>query len=742
MQIRQVSKSLVSLAVILLLLLNSTPAVQLPFVETLERIASDIRLRATVPGGIDDRIVIAAIDEQSLEALGHWPWTRDKIATLVDTLFDHYQVNVVGFDMVFAEADDSAGLQVLQSLDNSPVGQFDEYRQAAAGLKPQFAFDERFAQSISERNVVLGYVFDRSEDQTMNLLPEPMTEVDEAMSQQFPLFKPKGFTANLDILQSNAKDAGFFDNPNLDVDGQFRRAPILQAYKNGLYPSLALAVTRAALGDAKVDIQVQNGRDGYTAIEQVQLGSVLIPVDHTGSVPVPYRGGEGSFPYFSVADILNETVAVEDLEDRIVLIGTTAPGLLDLRATPVSSVYPGVEVHANIISGILDNRIPRQPAWVMALEMILLLILGTLMLIVPRWLTPRWIILLIAGVSGLVIAGNFWSWSQGLILPLASPLLMVLAMFLIHMTWGYLIEHRNKRSITKLFGHYVPPEVVSEMARQPDDVTLEGQAREMTVLFSDVRGFTSMSEGLEPKELSTLMNELLTPMTQAIHDNRGTIDKYMGDAIMAFWGAPLAHTDHAHAGIETAHSMIRGLFEMNKEFAGRGWPKIKLGVGVNTGTMNVGNMGSEFRMAYTVLGDAVNLGSRLEGLTKNYGVSIVVGETTRSAAPDFSFLELDRVRVKGRDEAVGIYEPLALSSEISEAENDFRIQFHKALVLYWAQQWDEAEAILRKLAAAAAAPDSVDWHGALYEVYLRRIEDYRRSPPGPNWDGVFTHQSK
>ncbi|MDH3768326.1 MAG: adenylate/guanylate cyclase domain-containing protein [Gammaproteobacteria bacterium] len=742
LQLRKISKNLVNLAIILLLLLNVTPAFQLPFVETLERIASDIRLRATLPGGIDDRIVIADIDEKSLGDLGHWPWTRDKIAALVDTLFDHYQVNVVGFDMVFSEVDDSAGLQVLQSLDNSPVGKTDEYRLIAEGLKPQFAFDQRFAESLSGRNTVLGYVFDQDEDRTINLLPEPVTKIDDTSSEQLRLFKPKGFSSNLGILQSNANSAGFFDNPNLDSDGQFRRAPIFQLYKNGLYPSFALAVTRAALGNAQIDAPIQNSRKGYTAIEQVQLGSLLIPVDHAASMPVPYRGGEGSFPYFSITDILKKTVPAEQLEDRIVLVGTTAPGLLDLRATPVSSSYPGVEVHANIVSGILDGRIPRRPAWVMALEMTVLVVLGALMLIVPRWLTPKWTIFLIAGLSGLVIAGNFWSWRQGLILPLASPLLMILAVFLVHMTWGFLIEHRNKKSITKLFGQYVPPEVVDEMAEQPDSITLEGQARDMTVLFSDVRGFTTMSEGLKPKELTTLMNELLTPMTRVIHENRGTIDKYMGDAIMAFWGAPLPHTDHAHAGILTARSIIQGLNEMNRDFASRGWPGIKLGVGLNTGVMNVGNMGSEFRVAYTVLGDAVNLGARLEGLTKNYGVSIIVSETTRAAAPDFTFLELDRVRVKGREEPVGIYEPLDLCCHLNEIENKFMCAFHKALVLYWAQEWDEAEGVLRKLAAAAAEPDSVDWHGPLYQVYLNRIQNYRASPPGSQWDGVFTHETK
>ncbi len=742
MRLPRHSKYLADVAIILLLVFNATPALNLPFVETLERIAYDIRLRATLPDDIDDRITIADIDEKSISSIGHWPWNRDQIANLVDTLFDHYQVNTVGFDIIFSEADDSAGLQVLQALDESAVGEIEIYRQTAAGLKNRFEFDQRFARSLQGRNVVLGYVFDQADEQEINTLPQPLTEIDEGLAQRLMLFKAKGFTANLPLLQANASSAGFFDNPNLDEDGQFRRAPVVQLYGNGLYPSLALAVTRAALGNADIDIKVQDNQQGYTAIEQLQIGSLLIPVDKSGSVPIPYRGPQGSFPYFSVADIVGRQVPKEQLADRIVLVGPTAPGLLDLRSTPVGTAYPGVEVHANIISGMLDNRIPSQPAWVMALEMILLVFLGIAMIVIPRWLNPAWIIVFIVGLAGIVVAGNVWSWNQGLILPLASPLLLVLAIFIVHISLGFLIEHRAKRSITKLFGSYVPPELVDEMAQDPEDVTLEGQSREMTVLFSDVRGFTSISEDLNPKELSSLMNALLTPMTRVIHEHRGTIDKYMGDAIMAFWGAPLRNEQHARAGIQAALAIVDGLGELNQDFARRGWPQIRVGVGVNTGIMNVGNMGSEFRMAYTVLGDAVNLGSRIEGLTKQYGVSIIASESSRASAPEFAFMTLDKVRVKGRDEPVTIYEPLGLSDKLDAGKGEYLARFHEALELYWARQWDDAARLLAELARAAEDPQSQDWHQPLYAAYLSRIQSYQAAPPGPDWDGVFTHQTK
>ncbi|MBT8136389.1 MAG: adenylate/guanylate cyclase domain-containing protein [Gammaproteobacteria bacterium] len=741
MRTRRLAKSLINLAIIVPLLLNATPAFRLPFIETLERNVADIRLRATLPGYIDDRIVIADIDEASLAAIGRWPWNRDKLGSLVDTLFDHYGILVLGFDVLFAEPDESVALDVLDSLDRSPAGGLDEYQAVARLLKRQYEFDRQFASSLADRNVVLGYVFQQDEPVARNVLPDPMANIDGALLDRLELFTPAGFTGNLEALQSKAASAGFFDNPDFDVDGMVRRAPIIQAYGTALYPSLALAVTRAALDDPPINLAVFD--DGaYAAIEQLQVGSLLIPLDASGSVTVPYLGNQGSFPYYSIAAILDKSLPKDALEGRVVLVGATAPGLVDLRTTPLSNAYPGVEVHANIISGILDSRIPMQPAWVIALELILLLLLAITMLVVPQWLGPKSIIALIAGIAAVVVAGNFYAWNTGLILPLASPLLMLLGVFMVNMCWGYLVEHRNRRSIKKLFGRYIPPAVVDEMAVQPDSISMEGQARDMTVLFADVRGFTSISEGLQPKELTSLMNELLTPLTRVIHDHGGTIDKYMGDAVMAFWGAPLEKPDHAHDGVKAAHAMIASLNELNSEFARRGWPEIKLGVGVNSGVMNVGNMGSEFRMAYTVLGDAVNLGSRLEGLTKQYGVPVIASENTKKATPAYRFMELDRVRVKGRDEPVSIHEPIAPRDELTDEQNDFIERFHKAISHYHEQNWKDAGKILHGLAADAEKPGRADWHLFLYLEYLRRIEDYKNSPPPDDWNGVHTHKSK
>ena len=320
-------------------------------------------------------------------------------------------------------------------------------------------------------------------------------------------------------------------------------------------------------------------------------------------------------------------------------------------------------------------------------------------------------------------------------LPVAAPVLLVVLLFALQMTYGFFVESRGKRKLAHLFGQYVPPELVEEMSLNMEDINLDGEMREMSVLFSDVRGFTTISESLEPKELTDYINAFLTPITKVIHDNRGTIDKYMGDAVMAFWGAPLEDDQHALHALNAAIGIVERMKSLRKEFAEKNWPEIYVGVGVNTGHMNVGNKGSEFRVDYTILGDAVNLGSRLEGLTKVYGVDIITSEFTRHAVPEYEYRELDRVRVKGKDKPVSIYEPLGLLEDISKDERKLLQQFHIGIKQFRAQNWDAAEREIFSL--SQLEPDR-----RIYQIYLDRIMFYREHPPGEDWDGSFTHTSK
>ncbi len=743
MQLQRIVRLALSALILLALLIDTSGLFKYPFVRQLENWTYDARLNFTLPRGVDERIVIVDIDENSLAEVGRWPWSRDKLATMVDNLFDYYQANVVGFDIVFAEKDESSGLDKFEELALTRLRHNDEYLSALADIRPSLLHDEIFANSLVGRNVVLGYYFKTSlqegESGVTGLLPPALTRMDAQWSERLPIKKAAGYGGNLEILQISARSGGYFDNPFVDPDGVFRRVPLVQSYEGYLFASLALATAQAHLDASGIELVVESegtrGGKEYYALETINLKDYRIPVDANGAVFVPYRGPQGSFPYISAHEVLHRKAGPELLRDKIVLVGTSAPGLLDLRSTPVQNIYPGVEVHANIVSGILDERIKHKPAWTVGYEFVLLVVIAVSMALLLPLVSPLLATAGTLGLTAIVLAGTFFAWESNLILPLASPLLLIVLMFMLHMTYGFFIESRGKRQLANLFGHYIPPELVDEMSESPQEFSLDGENREMTVLFSDVRGFTTISEGMDPKQLTQLMNALLTPMTRVIHKNRGTIDKYMGDAIMAFWGAPLADTEHARHALYAAIEMMDELKIMQAEFRERGWPEVNIGIGLNTGDMNVGNMGSEFRMAYTVLGDAVNLGSRLEGLTKNYGVNVIVSETTKAAIPEFVFRELDLVRVKGKQEPVAIFEPVGHKNDLDKSVTSELSAYRKALMYFRAQDWDKAELDFFNL--NRANPDRY-----LYQVYLERIAIYRKDPPGADWDGVFTHTTK
>jgi adenylate cyclase len=438
----------------------------------------------------------------------------------------------------------------------------------------------------------------------------------------------------------------------------------------------------------------------------------------------------------SATDVLNARVDPQILKGAMVLVGTTTPGLFDLRATPVGKVYPGVEIHANLIAGMLDGKIKQRPPYVLGAEMVLLLIAGLLLAIVLPMLNPLRASLLTLTALSCVFGLNVYIWNAGnLVLPLASGLLMIALLFGVNMSYGYFVESRAKREMQGRFGQYVPPELVDEMVQHPEAFSMEGESREMSVLFTDARGFTTISEGLEPRELSKLMNEFLTPLTRVIHRHRGTIDKYMGDCIMAFWGAPLNDPQHARHAVTAGLEMQATLRALHGEFRARGWPELRIGVGVNSGRMNVGNMGSDIRVAYTVMGDAVNLASRLEGLTKEYGVDMLVGASTRAAMKDFVFREVDLVAPKGKEHPLAIFEPVGAVGKVDQRLLDELQLWAQVLKLYRARDWDMAE--LQLLNLSKSNPGRV-----IYQVFLQRIADYRASPPPGNWVGEYRFKVK
>jgi adenylate cyclase len=746
---KHLGRILIGVIVVLVFLVHSIgiEGLRLPLLEQMEAIIYDARLRLTMPGGVDTRIVILDIDEKSLAERekggeGRWPWPRDRMALLLDKLFDKYEIAVLGFDVVFAERDESSGIRVLERLAAREMREVPQFQSVFKQVKPQLEYDDIFARKMKGRKVVLGYIFS-SDDPGLapkkGVLPIPIFTAESFAGRTIPSAPWNGFTANLEVLQQSATSAGHF-NSHTDEDGIVRRVPMLAEYDGAYYEPLSMAIVRALLGSPPVKATPPDkalAPEDYPDLEWLEIGSLKIPVDDTARALVPYRGPKDSFKYYSLVDVMNERIDPAELKGKIALVGTTAPGLLDLRATPVGAVYPGVEVHANMIAGILDDKIKQRPPYVLGAEFTILLVAGMVLALLLPLLNPLRLTLVTVLVLVAVMATNLWAFDHGnLVLPLASSVAMILLLFTLNMAYGFFIEARGTRLITNLFGQYVPPELVEKMAANPEQFNMAPRAEELSVLFSDVRGFTTISEALSPEDLSHYINEYLTTMSLVIRErHRGTLDKYIGDAVMAFWGAPVADRDHARNAVLAALGMQSEAKKLNDKFKEKGWPTFKIGIGVNSGVMRVGDMGSRIRKAYTVMGDAVNLGSRLEGITKQYGADIIIGEVTKGSISGFVCRELDRVRVKGKDEAVAIFQPLGLEGQVDEAKLKEMEIWNQALTYYRTQQWDQAELQLHTL--RKTTPD-----GGLYDEFLDRIKHFRANPPPSDWDGAWKFETK
>ena len=736
-------RSLLGLVLLASLLMYSLGGFQLRLLEHLEAISYDARLRLTAPGGVNPDIVIVNIDEKSLAAEGRWPWPRNKLAQLVQQLNNHYHAAVIGFDIVFAEPDNSSGIGVLRALAHGPLRDDAPFRTQFSRLTPSLEYDDLFATQLKAAPSVLGYYFttakETSKANVSGKLPPPSFAARRFAGRHITFVSANGYGANLAKFQDSAQAAGYFSFIP-EFDGILRRVPMLIEYHGAYYASLALQVADVYLGKLPITpgfpTANSSGADGYTAMEWLQLGQHTIPVDRHVSALVPYRGSAGSFRYVSALDVLKQHTPTDALFGKIVLVGTTAPGLLDLRSTPVGTEYPGVEVQANLVAGILDGSIKQEPAYVTGAAIVLLSVIGLLLIFGLPALSPLWTLLatLVAALAAVTI--NLAAWQYGnLVLPLAPLLLLIVVIFVLDMSYGFFVETRSKRQISGRFGQYVPPDLVRAMVKHPDRFTMQGESRDMTVMFADVCDFTRASEGLDPTQLSAMINAYLTAMTHIIHKHHGTIDKYMGDAIMAFWGAPLSDPQHPRQALLAATEMQQAIAALEPDFVSRGWPVLRAGIGLNSGSMNVGNMGSAFRVAYTVMGDTVNIASRLEGLTRQYGVDIIVGEDTRRQLPDWVFRELDRVRVKGRDGPLVIYEPIDLCSAITPQRIDEITRFERVLRCYRQQHWHPAVRELDELLRQHPRQK-------LYSLYRERIDFFVQYPPGTQWDGVFTFQTK
>lgn len=737
----------ITLLPLLFALLHAVDLLHIGFVDRLDAVLYDSRLRATMPATRDQRVVVVDIDEKSLAELGRWPWGRDKLATMVDELFDRQKIAVVGFDVVFAEPDDSSGLRRLRQMAEGELKGSAGFQERLAQLESALDYDAAFARALDQRPAVLGFYLTSDRDgRKSGALPKPVMTRESLQGRPIRFYSFDGYGSNLPQLAKAAPLAGYF-NSLTDGDGVVRSIPLVAEHGGAYYESLALAIFRVLVGQPSMEPGFPRekivGR-GYSGLESIVLKQgqrqFAIPVDDKVATLVPFRGRGGpqggSFQYISASDVISKRLPEGSLRDKVVLVGTTAPGLLDLRVTPVGETYPGVEVHANVIAGLMDGRLPVKPDYAMGYEVVLLLAAGLLLAFLLPLLSATVAVLVSMGIAIALLALNYALFiGAGLVMPLAGALVMTGLAFALNMSYGYFIESRSKRELANLFGTYVPPELVDEMVKDPDSYSMKATNKELTVMFCDMRGFTNLSEKMEPTQLQNLLNDVFSRLTDIIRTHRGTIDKYMGDCVMAFWGAPVEMPNHAELAVRAAMDMSRAVHAINEEHKAKGIPPIGVGIGLNTGTMCVGDMGSDIRRSYTVIGDAVNLGSRLEGLSKVYGVDTVVSETTRRQAPEFAWQELDKVRVKGKEQAVGIFYPVAPAASVDKATQEELKTWAAFLKAYRAQDWDQCDLQLLNLQRLGAKK-------YLYDLYSERVASMRLLPFDPGWDGATNFETK
>lgn len=696
------------------------------WIDFLEKRSYDLQLQYSYkpPLKSDHPVIIIDIDDRSLEKEGHWPWPRKKIATLVEKLYAQ-GAKVVAFDIAFPESQPNIVQEVITKLKsqeppNPAVVDLEK-------IKEDFNEDALLAKSLGKGNSILGIVF-LSTGNPVGSLPISHLKLPAALLSSLSIPNMPSYIGNLPLLQAKAKSAGFI-NAFPDSDGILRVAPLLLRHDDAIYSSLALESAKAYLSSPQESFVVEPYKEG-PILEKIQLGTIAIPVDSSGQILIPFRGRSYTFPYFSATDILEDRVPKQDITGKLIFIGSTATALGDLHPTAITSVFPGIEIHATIASGIIEGYLPYQPTWGKGAGILMILVFGLVCACLFPRLQPLSITLTSIFVLALLIGINRWVWVKyGIVLPTVLPILAIILLFILALLGGYFLETRSFRSLRGLFHQYVSPVYIDKMFQEGATVSLMGESKELSVLFSDIRGFTSLSERLTAPELKAFLDLYFTKMTQAVFDTQGTIDKYVGDALMAFWGAPLDHSKHAFAAVNTALQMQKEIIAFNQTIQEKHFPQIQIGIGVNTGTMVVGDMGSKFRRNYTVIGDSVNLASRLEGLTKLYHINIIVGQTTyHQTKQDFIYRKIDKVKVKGKTVAVDIYQPLCLVAENTETLQKQLKKHTLALQYYFEKNWKEAISLFEQLVVEDLQ------NKLLYEVYLERM---RAAPPPEGWDGSY-----
>jgi adenylate cyclase len=678
--------------------------------------------------------VIVDIDEKSLAALGQWPWPRYRVALLLEKIRMAGALSV-GMDIVLAEPDRTSPSMLQRQIKKELM--VDVQFQGLPGALMDN--DALLANVLKDKPYVLGFYFSFSKaeaDQQKQsgdclIKPAQLAVLAEqgAMKPGDALHSAFGTVCPLPVLAGAATATGFF-NATPDPDGILRRVALLIGYKGEIYPSLAMATLMEAAGDRNVLLKMDT--QGTTSL---RYGGSVIPLDRAGQMLLNYRGGAGMFPYISAVDILENKIAPDALAGKIAFIGTSAAGLKDIRATPFTAVYPGVETHATIVDNILTQDFISVPDYAPAVELFATILAGVAITLLVAWAKAVWIVLPLIGMALGMWEGSAYLMGHARIYisPLYSYIILAVnfAMLTLLKFWR---EEKQKKFIHGAFSHYLAPAVIKQIYDSPESLSLQGQEKEVTVMFSDVRGFTTMSEKLTPTQVTDLLHDYLTPMTRVITSNMGTLDKFIGDAIMAFWNAPVDVPDHQRKAVSSALQMLDHLGELNEGFKTKFGLTIKIGIGLHCGKVRVGNMGSADLFDYTLIGDNVNLTSRLEGLTKYYGQKLLVSQAMVEAVGDtYEYLEMDSVRVKGKHEPITIY--TAMTHE-QAGERAGEISLHReAIALYKSMRFGDAKEYFGRL-------KEMTGNEALYDMYMERCDTLTEHSPGEGWDGVYTHTTK
>jgi len=684
-------------------------------------------------------VVIVDIDEKSLARLGQWPWPRDIIARLVKAI-DDAGARVMGFDIVFAEKDRTSITEYIDEVKGYIALPDLEEQLSDLAARDDLNHDLILGDAIAASPVVLGYIFQLRKDGLKKEYEKPLPAAtirispDEVPYQDLILIS--GYRAILNIEEVAQAETEGFLNVFPDTSGMVRKVPVFMELDGIPYPSLALEMIRTGLGPSDIVIHASRQKTlEKNSLLGVSLKDVFIPTDDIGQVTVNFRGGVNTFDYIPAVDVL-EGNNTDRLRDKYVLIGPSASGLLDFHATPFSGIFPGVEVQATVIDNILSGDLFTYDIFTEIGLTYTLVAVGGIVLSALLAYSGA----LTGGIAGLlfiigIISGNYYLFFlKGRLLGITYPLAAIVIVFLVVTLFNYFFEYRKKQFIHSAFSRYVSPMVINQLVRRPERLSLTGEEKNLTILFSDIRNFTTISEGMDPKRLGVFMNSYLTAMSDIIMEHKGMVDKYIGDAIVAIWGAPLPDAHHVQNAVRASIAMKKMLATLEGDWQKQGFPIIDIGVGINTGITSVGNFGSERRFEYTVLGDNVNLASRLEGLNKAYGTNVIISQFTREALNgEFFCRELDKVRVKGKAVPIEIYEPLVEGSPEACLKEEIGL-FEQGLSAYRSQRFAQAYRIMEEL-------NNGNPH-RLYRLYLDRIEAFIKTPPPEGWDGTYTFTSK